>query len=702
MAYGKDAAKREKIDDATLEQIAREFIRSSLGGPDSELAGIRERNLRAYNAQPEGEFAPPDIDDRSTFVSSDVADTVDGMLPQLLDVFVSDDKAVECKAKKPGEQAAAQAREATGYLNHLFYVRNDGLNILHDWFQDAALQKVGFVKVWAEEQPEDSKQTYEGQTQEQLAAILMDGAQLAGEPQVDEQGGLTFTVVDESKRIKFNVACVAPHEMRIDPGAKWGDDPAAIGHVTQKRAFELEEMGYDLSEVGPIGHIEQGDERAMLGDLQGEPDHELHDSHKLYDYAELYFQLDVDGDGVAEWEQVCLINGNLVSHEQTDDHPFAEICFMPRAHAYFGDCPADRAFLIQKEQTNLARALFDNVYFSVNQRTYINTDANVNIGDLLDNRPGGVVRGQGKPSDAFGAMPTEQIPATAWQMQEWLSVRLENRTGFTRYSQGMDADSLNKTATGINIITSKADMRLRLMTRFAALGVRKMFSKLLKLATKHQKAQDWFEVNGEWVPVNPYEWRDQFTMSINVGLGHGTKEQQAQRVMAMIPVQQMGVQMGVVGPRHIANTIRTLAQVNEFKNPDDFCDAQPQGLPNPEQFKQMQQQMQEMGQKGQQLEQENIKLKADAEVDRVNAAHEKLKADVEKAQTELNARDQAFDAQVEAANQAQDDDDQQAIAALQQQVATLTAVVSQLFTQQPPTDGGQGMEAPVAPNELPL
>jgi hypothetical protein len=97
--------KLEKIDDLELERIAREFIATSLGGPDSEIAGIRARNLRAYNAQPEGEFAPPDIDDRSAFVSSDVADTVDGMLPQLMDVFVSDEKAVECVAKKPGQQA---------------------------------------------------------------------------------------------------------------------------------------------------------------------------------------------------------------------------------------------------------------------------------------------------------------------------------------------------------------------------------------------------------------------------------------------------------------------------------------------------------------------------------------------------------------------------------------------------------------------
>lgn len=670
MADG-SARKRDPLDETTLERIGRDFIRSSLGGPDSEISAARERNLRAYNADPSGDFAPPDIDDRSTFVSSDVADTVDGMLPQLLDVFVSDDKAVECEPKKPGPQAQEWAKQATGYLNHLFYVRNDGLNVLHDWLQDAALQKVGFVKVWAEEEAQDSKQTFAGQTEDQLAALLMDGAQLAGEPEVDDDGLLTFTVTNESQRMCFKVACMPPHEMRVDPNAKWGAEPDSIGEVRQLPRFKLEEMGYDLEGLGGFSEpSDSGEADAMLGDGMGEADTVLHDSRTLYEYSEQYHRLDVDGDGVAEWVQLCLINGTLVSHEQVDDHPYADICLMPRAHAYFGDCPADRAYVIQKEQTNLARALFDNVYFSVNGRTYVNTDKAVNIGDLLDNRPGGIVRGQGVPGDAFAAIPTASAPQYAWNMQEWLNVRLENRTGFTRYSQGMDADSLNKTATGINIITSKADMRLRLMTRFAAQGIRKMFAKLLKLATKHQRGQDWYQVNGEWLPVNPLEWRDQFNIKINVGLGHGTREQKMQAVMAMLPLQQMGVQLGVVRPDHIANTIRLAAQVNEFKNPDEFCDAQPQGLPNPQQIQQMQAQMQEMGQKGQQLEQENLKLKADAEINRVKAVREQLEADIAKAQADLRAQAEA-----------------------------IAAAAAELFQQQPPMDGGMGMDAPAAPLE---
>jgi hypothetical protein len=174
----------------------------------------------------------------------------------------------------------------------------------------------------------------------------------------------------------------------------------------------------------------------------------------------------------------------------------------------------------------------------------------------------------------------------------------------------MDAESLNKTATGINIITQKADMRLRLMSRFAAAGIRTMFRKLLKLATQHQLPKEWMRINGEFVAIDPAEWTDQFDLTINVGLGHGTKEQQAQRVMAMMPLQMQGLQLGIVGPQQIANTIRLFATLNEFKNPDEFVMPE-QGQPGQPvmPMQAMSQQMQKMQQQLQQLAQENQVLK---------------------------------------------------------------------------------------------
>ena len=615
----------DKITNDELQSICNNFLRTAMGAPDSEVGVVRDRNIRAYNAQPVMEFAPPEIEDRSQYVSQDVAEVVDGMLPQLLDVFVSDDTALTCAPTKPdvppspqnpqGVSYKAQAKAATAYLNHIFYVKNDGLNVLYDWIHDALLQKVGFCKVWVDEEPQDTRQSFTGLMSEQLTALQGDGYTFEGRPEQQPDGTFSVTAGKHDTRRCLKVAVVPPHQMRIDANARWGASPNAIGSVELLPRFELEEMGYDVTARAGIGtsatevyNVEAND---MLGDVQGDSNaDEVHESYMLYTYAELYIRLDVDGDGVAEWNQCCLINGVLVHSEKVDDHPFAEICLMPRPHAYFGDCPADRSYDVQKEHTNLSRALFDNTYLSVNGRTYANLDAEINIDDLLDNRPGGVVRGRGDASKAVQPLVTPNMTSPAMELGEWLQSQLENRTGFTRYSQGMDAESLNKTATGINIITQKADMRMRLMSRFAASGIRTMFRKLLKLATQHQLPKEWMRINGEFVAIDPGEWTDQFDLTINVGLGHGTKEQQAQRVMAMMPLQMQGLQLGIVGPQQIANTIRLFATLNEFKNPDDFVmpeNGQPGQPAMPMQA--MQQKMQQLQQALQQASQENQMLK---------------------------------------------------------------------------------------------
>lgn len=627
-------AKSQKIDDAELEVIARGFLTRSMGAPDSEVGVLRDRNLRAYNAQPVMEFAPPEIEDRSQYVSQDVAQVVDGMLPQLLDVFVSDDAALTCQATKPdvppsplspqGMSYSKQADAATKYLNYLFYTRNDGLQTLYDWIHDACLQKVGFVKVWAEEEEKEEFKQFTGLLPEQVQMLTNDGWEMdEPQPQPQPDGSVSVSGRKRGKRMAYKVAVVPPHEMRIDPNARWGAEPWAIGHVCNKPRFELEQLGIDMDAVGAIGssvtdlqyNVEAND---MLGEVQGDIyTQEIHESHTLFEYAELYLMLDVDGDGIAEWNQVCMVNAQMVSHEQVDGHPFAEMCLMPRPHAYFGDCPADRVYDVQRERTNLARALLDNTYLSVNGRTYVNESAGVNIDDLLDNRPGGIVRGVGPATQALAPVGTPNLDAPAFNLDEWLDNETQNRTGFTKYSQGLDSDSLNKTATGINIITQKSDMRLRLMSRFAAAAIKVMFRKLLKLVLQYQQEQEWIRVAGEFVPINPQEWKDEFDISINVGLGHGTKAQQAQRVMGLMPLQMQGLQLGIVTPEQIANTIRLYVTLNEFKNPEEFVmgDGQQPGQPVPPmkalqgQLQQMQQQMQQMGQQLQQAHQDNFMLK---------------------------------------------------------------------------------------------
>jgi hypothetical protein len=636
-------ADAKKLTDEEIESAALEAMRSSLGAPDSEIGAARLRNIEAYNAEPEGEFAAPEVMDRSDFVATDVADTVNGLLPQVMQMFVSSADAVEFEANgQPG--AEAEAKLATALVNHIFYVDNDGVSIVHDWFWDALVQKVGFVKVWVDEDADDAKQKYEGQSQEQLIMLLQDGWQLEGEPEQDE-AGITFTVRKESRRKRIRIVVVAPGEMRVDVNARWDDDPAVIGQVFYRRRFEWEQDGYDTSDIGSNSAGPSDMEAmALLGKGDDYSAGVAHESHDLIRGSEVYLKLDADGDGIAEWVKVCLMEDKLAvlndggkAIEQVDGHPFVWICPNPRPHSFYGDCPADFAYQPQKIRTTTVRAIQDNMVLSVNSRTYVNTRANVNIDDVLDSRPGGVIRGEGPASDAIQPLVTPSLGAPAYQFNEYIASWAETRTGFNRYSAGTDANAINKTKGGVELLTAKADMRTGLMARHFAVGMKKLFAKVLKLATQHQNQAEMVALNGAFVPINPSEFRNQFRAKINVGLGTGTKEQQAARIMALLQVQQLGASFGVVAPQHIAESIRLYVEAQEYKNPQRFVSPEPTGMPaNPQMYQQekqqAQEQMQGMGQELQKLQAENMQLKqanADKQAEnQLKAADLQIKAQV--------------------------------------------------------------------------
>lgn len=620
-----------------------------------------------------------------------MADTIEWMLPQIMRIFVSSDDAVEFEARSPDAEPVAKL--ATAYVNYLFYTRNDGVGVLYDWFKDALLQKVGFVKVWAEEESEDAEQAYEGQSEEQLVMLMQEGWQLSGEPQVDDQGGLSFTVKKEGKKICIKVAACAPHEVRVDSNARWGDEPAMIAHVYHKRKFELEEEGYDLTGIGQSGGDSRYDPETleMLGETADNLLSEPHSSHELYQCAEVYIKLDADGDGIAEWLCCHLIQEELVEFEKTDGHPFVWICPIPRPHAFFGDCPADFAIQPQKLRTSVVRSIEDNMLMSVNNRLYVNTEARVNLDDILESRPNGIIRGQGPANTAIQPLMQPNLGAPAYQFNEWLEQWRENRTGFTRYSQGTDADALNKTATGVSIITQKSDQRMELMARFFAVGVKQLFAKMLKLAIQHQNKAEMVKLGAQWVPINPSEWRNQFDVKIKVGLGTGSKEQQAARIMGLIQAMQLGVPMGIVGPQQVGEALKLYVEANEFKNPERFVLPEPQGMPpNPQAYEAEKQQamaqMQDLQQQLEQAQQENQSLKADkslkaAELEqKAQQADRKLSIEETKVAQDGEAKAHEHmmhamgsDQQVESQAQQQGEDGK--VAELAAQVQQLTAVV---------------------------
>jgi hypothetical protein len=136
----------------------------------SKLSDERSKAMNYYLGDMAADM--PVLPDRSKAVSTDVADTVEGLMPSLMDIFTAGDDVVEFQPVGP-EDIEAAAQE-TDYVNHVFMQKNPGFIVLYSFIKDALLQKNGIVKVWWEEEEQEEKETYEGMSDDAYMLLSQD------------------------------------------------------------------------------------------------------------------------------------------------------------------------------------------------------------------------------------------------------------------------------------------------------------------------------------------------------------------------------------------------------------------------------------------------------------------------------------------------------------------------------------------------
>ena len=111
----------------------------------------------------------PPQDGRSRAVSTDVSDTIEGLMPHLMDIFAGSDEVVRFEPVGPEDERVAA--QETDYVNHVFMQQNPGFMVLYSFIKDALLSKTGIVKVWWEEREEESRETYYDLSEAQFALL---------------------------------------------------------------------------------------------------------------------------------------------------------------------------------------------------------------------------------------------------------------------------------------------------------------------------------------------------------------------------------------------------------------------------------------------------------------------------------------------------------------------------------------------------
>ena len=135
-----------------------------------KLSAERETAMKYYLGDVSQDLPSPE--GRSSAVSSDVSDTIEGMLPPLMDIFTSGDEVVQFMPV--GEEDVAAAEQETDYINHVFMQKNPGFLVLYSFIKDALLSKNGIVKIWWEEREDEREETFEDLTDEQFMMLAAD------------------------------------------------------------------------------------------------------------------------------------------------------------------------------------------------------------------------------------------------------------------------------------------------------------------------------------------------------------------------------------------------------------------------------------------------------------------------------------------------------------------------------------------------
>jgi len=646
-----------EMDDYQLSTIVSSEITDALNHFDSEYSQERIRAMDFYMGEPLGN----EVEGRSSVVSTEVADTVEAIMPNLMRVFTANDKYVRFNART--SEDVEKAEQVSDYVNYIINHDNEGYKTLYNWFKDALLFRLGVVKYYYEEQEEVDEEEYNDLSEDELAMLLanpdvevIEQNETVTESYLDEAGELVplASTYDLSVRVtkrsgKIKIVNVPPEEFLVNRRATSLEDAYFVCHRTTMTVSDLVAMGYDREEVeahAGISDLDVDEERtnrfqdteAVTGTDAADP------TLREVVYYECIAKIDYDGDGIAERRRICAIgsNGSHILHNEPFDHiPFAVVTPILMPHRLIGRSIYDMTEDLQVIKSTLLRQYLDSVYTSTLPRMGV-VEGQVNIDDVLDGTAGGIIRmrqpGMVQP---FSGSP---VGGEVRPLMDYLDEIKEQRTGMSKASQGLDANALQSTtASAISATVRGAQVKLESYARtMAETGMKSLFKGILHLVIKYDNKPRIVRLRNSFVPIDPREWTSEFDVVVQVGLGTADDEQKIAFLTQIAGKQeqilmQMGVNNPVVSMGQYVNTLRSIAEIGGFKDADQFFNS-------PQQIQMLEQQMMQGQQAGPSPEQQQMEaemaLKRERMMMEIQLEREKMQAELELRRQELEAEAQ--------------------------------------------------------------
>ena len=551
----------------------------------------------------------PELSELTDWVSKDVKTAIDWMIPALIDVFCGTDDPCDIRGVDLNDDLAA--RKLQSIIKYQVNKKNNYFVFLINMLREGLITNEGVAKVyWNRDESREEMEVWIDETNlaEYIQMAQMGQIEIKELEMMGENGLVGGRIKFDKITVHFNAPVLenmSPSELRFTPDGRTLQESKFVaqrkivkGDYLKRKESEgvFSNVDKAIKEAGDSAWTEYDRKRNDWLDSTGISSLSDNDSaSKLVELYEAYIDVDYNNDGVLEKLIVHAVGDTPVSIQENTFRNVPFFIFSPEQDPYspFGKVSvADALEQLQDLKTALIRQMIIAIGKNNRPQRFVNT-SKVDMDSLLDGDEIIPVL-DGEPSQAVYSMPHIPLGPATMTMIEYTQNEVESQSGSTKYNQGLDSNSLNKTASGINAIMGAADKKLRLIARvFAETAWVPILKHIIKLNQQFLDPYQQFRLDEQMVSIAPEELDIDYDLTVNTGQGAATKEAQMNYLIMLMQqlfptLQQMG----------IANEVSWYEATKDLLEKMGIRNVQTYLLdPHTEEFKQLQAQKAEEAQK---------------------------------------------------------------------------------------------------------
>jgi len=545
-----------------------------------------ERIYQYYRAKTMGN----EVDGRSKIVSSDVFETVEWLLPSIMDIFSPENGFPVLEPVGPEDVGPADAM--TELIQYQFWRQNDGETILRRAIKDCLIYRPGgIIKYSWEKVVGMIKKSWTGVPEYAIPHMTPEngyqisqmtptdtGFDVSGYKQDLEYDGPRFDVLPpweflrhpNAKNVKDSPFCAHKKLTTVDHVRKLAKQKTVDGQPY----FKNVEKAITEATKPPADDFLQNKIYNVDGlSKDEEPSHDKA-RQEVYLY-EIYAKYDTDDDGILEDKKIYLL-GNTVL--RMDDNPYQcppFICLrdIEDTHKFSGIPIAELVEDLQRLRTFLIRQMVDNMA-QQNNATLVFDPTKVNQADIFNNLPGRNIRVKAgvRPTDAVFPLPMVPFSAVTFNVLEYATLLTEQRTGVTKSFKAV-GDSNNQTATGQMTAINQASQRVRLISKILAASLGDLFRAMILMNKSFLTKAVWIRLfEDKFVEIQPDDLEGRMDMSMNVVMGSAGRQQQIMNLQQLLSIFGQLVPVGIpaLDAKNTAEITREIIKNMGYKNQDRF------------------------------------------------------------------------------------------------------------------------------------